>query len=314
MIPTYLRPADLRRCLEGLLAQTRRPAQVVVVVRDTDAESRRVAESYRDAASGGTDIEIVPVSRPGMLSALNAGLPSMKGDVLCFTDDDAEPLPDWLERIEQWYEDPTVVGVGGRDLMVRDPATLNERCQVVGHCSWYGRVLGNHHLALDPPKPVEVCVLKGVNMSYRRTALAGFRFDERMAAYSSTWNELDAGFFVRRDGGRLVYDPEIRVRHHVSPRSEFGRGDPIRFYDYSHNYTYVMLKHLSWPRRLVFLAYFFLVGQQASWAPVVVGYQIVRRRRLIPWIEVKHSLAGKLSGVRSFLGWWRETRAGSRTA
>lgn len=300
----------MRRCLDALLDQTRRPDQIVVVVRDTDGETRDTAASYPRRTAHGIAIDSAVVNRPGMLSALNAGLPLMTGDVLCFTDDDAEPFPDWLERIERWYDDPTVVGVGGRDLLVNQPQTIGERCRIVGHCSWYGRVLGNHHLSLDPPRPIDAYVLKGVNMSYRRTALEGFRFDERMSSYASSWNELDAAFFARRGGGRLVYDPKVRVHHYASPRAEWGREEPIRFYDGSHNYTYVMLKHLPWSRRLVFLLYVFLVGQRVTWGPVTIMYELIVRRRAVSWAEVRYSLTGKCGGVRSFLGWWREARAG----
>ena len=107
-------------------------------------------------------IASVPEGRTGGMQRVSAGLPRMVGDGLCFTDDDAEPLPDWLERLEHWYADPTVVGVGGRDLPVNQPQTIDERCRVVG-----------------------------------------------------------------RYGGRLVYDPRIRVRHYASPRPEWGRDDPI---------------------------------------------------------------------------------------
>lgn len=313
MVPTYRRPEDLRRCLDALLSQTRRPEQVVVVVRDEDRESRDVVESYKNRRDG-VEMNIAMVSRPGLLTALNAGLPVMTGEILCFTDDDAEPLADWLDRIARWYEDPTVVGVGGRDLLVRQPETLEAHCRVVGRCWWYGRIVGNHHLALQPPRPVEVSVLKGVNMSYRRSALEGFRFDDRLVSYSSTWNELDAGFFARREGGRLIYDPSIRVRHYASPRPEFGRDDPIRFYDYSHNYTYVMLKHLGWIRRVVFLAYVFIVGQRATWGPVAAAYEVLVRRRPVPWMEIRHSVNGKCAAVRSCAAWWWETHVGRRSS
>jgi hypothetical protein len=39
-------------------------------------------------------------------------------------------------------------------------------------------LIGNHHLGVGEPR--EVDVLKGVNMSYRRTAIADIHFDERM--------------------------------------------------------------------------------------------------------------------------------------
>jgi GT2 family glycosyltransferase len=240
---------------------------------------------------------------------MNTGLAAMVGDVLCFTDDDAEPLPDWLERIGRWYEDPSIVGVGGRDLNLLAPQTLTQSCRVVGRWTWYGRVEGNHHLALEPARPVDVFVLKGVNMSYRASVFAEFRLDERLAPFATSEYEFDAGFFARRNGGRLVYDPQVLVRHYTSPRAEWGREDLVRFYDHSHNLTYVMLKHLPLVRRLIFLLYMFLVGQRASWGLVTILYQVVVRRRLVPWAEIQRSMSGKIDAIRSYLAWRREQRA-----
>lgn len=39
LIPTYRRPKDLARCLEALKKQKRVPDEVLVIVRNTDAET-----------------------------------------------------------------------------------------------------------------------------------------------------------------------------------------------------------------------------------------------------------------------------------
>ena len=49
---------------------------------------------------------------------------------------------------------------------------------VVGKLAWFGRLTGNHHLGVGGGR--EVDVLKGVNMSFRREAIADLRFDQRM--------------------------------------------------------------------------------------------------------------------------------------
>ena len=40
LIPTYHRTRDLARCLEALEDQTRAPDEILLVVRDTDSETR----------------------------------------------------------------------------------------------------------------------------------------------------------------------------------------------------------------------------------------------------------------------------------
>lgn len=250
VVPTLNRVADLRRCLAALARQTRAADQVVVVVHDSDTATRQTLTNWREAGQW----VLATVRSRGLPAALNAGLEAADGDVICFTDDDAEPWPDWLERIEVHYHDPSVGAVGGRDVLVNEPVAHHGRCAVVGKVFWYGRYVGNHHLQLQSSRPANVDTLKGVNMSYRATALGGFRFDERLCVVGGSCTELDAGFFLRRGGWRLVYDPEIGVNHHHSERTwGVPRSDPEICYDFAHNYTYVVLKYVSWPRKLVAL-------------------------------------------------------------
>ncbi|MGI8501337.1 MAG: glycosyltransferase family 2 protein, partial [Hassallia sp.] len=46
LIPTYRRPLDLVRCLEALKKQTRQADEVLVVVRDTDAETWTFLQTF----------------------------------------------------------------------------------------------------------------------------------------------------------------------------------------------------------------------------------------------------------------------------
>ena len=46
LVPTYRRPRDLARCLEALRAQVRLPDEVLVVVRDEDAETRDLLTKF----------------------------------------------------------------------------------------------------------------------------------------------------------------------------------------------------------------------------------------------------------------------------
>src|SRR5262245_32186923 len=262
IVPTLQRVDDLRRCLAALGRQTRPADRILVIVHDSDRLTKDALGSW---TAPGSEVTAVPVHARGLPAALNAGLDAVDADVVCFTDDDAEPWPDWLARIEAHYRDSSVGAVGGRDRQLADIQTV-ARCSQVGRVFWYGRYVGNHNLELDPPVPVEVDTLTGVNMSYRASALRGFRFDERLCVMSGSCTELDAGFFLKRGGWRVIYDPAIVVNHHLSARTwGVPRSHPDACFDFSHNFTYVILKHTSWPRKLCCLGYFALVGQRRAW-------------------------------------------------
>lgn len=299
VVPTLNRVEELRRCLAALGRQTRPADEIVVVVHDGDQATQEALTAWR---GHGPDVSVTQVGARGLPFALNAGLAAAAGDVVCFTDDDAEPWPDWLARIEAHYGEPSVGAVGGRDLLVGDGAEPPARCSRVGRVFWYGRYAGNHDLDLRPPHPIDVDTLKGVNMSYRASALGGFRFDERLCVASGSCTELDVGFFLKRGGWRLIYDPAVGVNHHLSAR-RWGveRTHPDVCYDFSHNYTYLILKHVSWPRKLCALAYFALVGQRRAWGVLTILMDPMLTGRLRWWGQLGPTLRGRLAGVRSYL-------------
>ena len=306
VVPTLNRVEDLRRCLAALARQTRPADRIVVVVHDGDPTTQEALAAWLDR---GPEVSATTVRARGLPAALNAGLDAVAGDVICFTDDDAEPWPDWLARIEAHYRDPSVGAVGGRDLLVSEGAGTPARCSQVGRVFWYGRYVGNHDLELHPSGPVEVDTLKGVNMSYRASALRGFRFDERLCAVSGSCTELDAGFFLKRGGWRLIYDPAIAVNHHQSARTwGVARSHPDVCYDFSHNYTYVILKHASWPRKLCSLVYFVLVGQRRAWGLLSILIDPVLTGELRWWGQLGPTLRGRIAGVGSYLASRRAAR------
>jgi glycosyltransferase involved in cell wall biosynthesis len=219
VVPTFRRHEDLARCLAALGAQRRHFDEVVVVSRADDPGSAVAAAA---ALPGCTVLEL---DEPGALAAIVAGVRHTSADVVCFTDDDAIPPDDWLERLDAAYGGAALVGgVGGRDLVGGAAAPpAGPPSPEVGRLTWYGRHLGGHHLGVGGPR--DVAFLKGVNSSYRRHALGlplGLRGSGAQAHF-----EVAIGRFVRARGYRLVYDPALTVEHLPAPRhSEDDRDAP----------------------------------------------------------------------------------------
>ncbi len=71
VVPTYRRPADLRRCVDALVGQTSPADEVVVVVREDDDESLSAVDGL---VARIPSIERVTVSAPGQVHALNRGI------------------------------------------------------------------------------------------------------------------------------------------------------------------------------------------------------------------------------------------------
>ncbi len=88
IIPSYRRPDYLKRCINALLNQSISPYEIIVVLREEDEESKMVVSEFKNSL-----IKTAFVREAGVLIAMNKGLEEATGDIIAFTDDDAEPFP-----------------------------------------------------------------------------------------------------------------------------------------------------------------------------------------------------------------------------
>ncbi|HYI22217.1 MAG TPA: glycosyltransferase [Candidatus Limnocylindrales bacterium] len=288
LVPTYRRPDQLRRCLAALSRQTRPPDQLVVVRRADDIGTRLALGDLAGLID--RPIDVVAVTEPGVVHALSSGMAVAFGDVVALTDDDAEPRPDWLERLLSHYADGRVAAVGGLD--VQPTSATEVVAERVGVIEPWGRVVGRHHFGAPPARDVDH--LRGVNMSARRS---WWRFDQRLRGIGAQYAfELDTCLGVRSAGDRVVYDPAAAVDHAHAPRPDDEPRDEPGFderLDRVHNETYLLLKWLRAPRALAALAYGLVVGTRAAPGPLLVVERLVAGQ---PPPEVATNAAAGLLG------------------
>ncbi len=266
IVPTYRRTADLERCIAALAAQRRHADEVIVVARGDDQATRAWLEHHRTLPSS-LALRVALVNVPGVVAAYNRGLDSATGDVICFTDDDAAPHPDWIERIALAFErDHALGGVGGRDIVHENGGILEGQKSAVGLVSWYGRPVGNHHIGHGPAR--EVQVLKAVNMAFRREAVGTLRFDPRLLGGGAQVHcEMAFSLDVGRRGWTLVYDPTLLVEHYPAKRSDEDQRHVFNdkaFYNASFNLRLIMCEHLPALGRWAFVTYSMLIGNRAD--------------------------------------------------
>ena len=260
VVPTYLRPLDLARCLAALKQQTRAVDELWVIVRDTDRETWQF---LKDFERGSLPLHTSTVTEIGVIAAMNIGLDSATGDIVAFTDDDAAPHPDWLERIEAYYlADEKIGGVGGRDWVYHGTKLEDGSRPIVGKLQWFGRLIGNHHIGSGGGR--EVDVLKGVNMSFRREAIANLHFDQRMRGSGAQVHfEVVFSLTLRQKGWKLIYDPQIAVDHFPAQRFDEDQRNSFNAQasvNAIHNETVALLSYLSPLRRFVFVIWAIMIG------------------------------------------------------
>lgn len=296
IIPSYKRAESLKGCINALLNQKVQPYEIIVVLREDDVESHISLKEF------GNSIKVFDVREPGVLVAMNKGLEIAKGDIIAFTDDDAEPFSDWIERmIEIFKSDEKIGGVGGRDVIIVDGKEIKGKVKKVGKIQWFGRAIDYHHLELEPQRRIEVDVLKGVNMAFRKKFIENYRFDLNMNNISAPCFEFDVCFYIKKNGGKIVYDPFLKVHHKPAPRGTGVQRDDERIIkEYSHNYTYVMLKHLPFFRKIIFSLYFFLLGQRASYGPLLYLIDFLLGKKT-SFRHFKIAIKGKFEGLKRLL-------------
>lgn len=265
IIPSYRRPLDLRRCLAAIALQSKPADEVLVIGRDGDTQTLDIISEVRLLLP---TLRLVRVSEPGLIAALNCGLDSATGDLLAFTDDDAEPQVDWLMRISHSFADASLGAVGGRDWiqLPGEPALFKPAPVTrIGVLTWYGAQRGNHHCPLQGHTK-KVMFLKGVNMAFRRRALGTYRVDTSLrGSGAQVGSELDLCLQVRKAGFEVLFDDRILVKHYSSPRTAGDDRNQIVgsvFPDICFNNHYLVAKHFGVYRALAYFGHERLLGSR----------------------------------------------------
>ncbi|MFL5801537.1 MAG: glycosyltransferase family 2 protein [Roseiflexaceae bacterium] len=233
VVPTYQRPALLKRCLAALLEQDFDPAAYEIIVADDAAcdETRQLVEGHAthtpaagctydtefaaaamphraraqtlsalySAATGpaamGPRLRYLPVTGAhGPAAARNAGWRAAAGSIIAFTDDDCVPEPEWLAAGVAALRDGAAGASGYVRVPLPDVPTDYQR-DAAG---------------------LEAGEFVTANCFYRRDTLAAIGgFDER---FTVAWREdSDLLFTLIERGERLVRAPDAVVVHPIRP-------------------------------------------------------------------------------------------------
>jgi glycosyltransferase involved in cell wall biosynthesis len=212
VVPTRDRPEQLRRCLGALHGQ----ADEVVVVDDGSADEELVAAIARKAGA-----RLVRLEGQGPAAARNAGARASGGDVICFTDDDCEPLAGWAGALAA----PVLAG---------ETRCTAGRTEVAAHASAADRAwqaIANHlqRTATEPGSPspgfAPTC-----NLACSRELLLDLPFDESFPMAAGEDRDWAARAAARGAAAAVVPDAVVVHRPGLSTRSflrqqyRYGRG------------------------------------------------------------------------------------------
>jgi GT2 family glycosyltransferase len=205
---THRRAELLRACVSSVLAGSRVPDEVFVVVDQNPRLRRELASTLPGC------VHVLETARAGLSEARNVGIRESRSELVAFVDDDATVERDWLASlVAEFHANDRAVGVGGAVLPRWGAARrwlCDELLWVVG-CTYRGH--------REDSGPIRNPI--GCNMAFRRdalTAVGGFatQFGKRGNALE-TCDETELSLRIERayGRGRIRYAPRARVRHFV---------------------------------------------------------------------------------------------------
>jgi glycosyltransferase involved in cell wall biosynthesis len=148
---------------------------------------------------------VIQERKPGLSTARNTGWKAAEGQLICFTDDDCYPRPDWLVMARQVLEDSETAYVGGRVLLYDQndaPVTIQTLEETI---------------VFKKDMHIESGYIMGANFSCKKSLLeATGGFDERLGAGTRMLSGEDTDLLVRASllGFEGRYDPRVVVYHH----------------------------------------------------------------------------------------------------
>jgi glycosyltransferase involved in cell wall biosynthesis len=152
----------------------------------------------------------------GLAGARNTAIDAAEGDIIAFLDDDAVAEPNWLELLSAGYDDPRVIGVGGK----LEPLWPN------GRPGWFPEefdwVVGCTYRGL-PDERAPIRNLIGANMSFRRQVFDQVRFYSGIGhTANNPFGGSDPDFCIRVTQSFpekvLLYEPQALVHHYVAEK------------------------------------------------------------------------------------------------
>jgi glycosyltransferase involved in cell wall biosynthesis len=194
IIPCYNGRETIRMTLESLRKQTAVFQYEVIVV---DSSSDRTDQLIRDEFPEVRLIHLDAQTLPG--SGRNLGILNARGEIVAFTDADAVPDPDWLDRIVSVLKSRKTDAAGG--------AVINGF--TASMAAWISHLVEFNEWTVTTPAGY-VKNIPSVNIAFRKNTFSRYRI-----CYSDIFPSEDTlmNWSLIERGGNLYFDPSIRVTH-----------------------------------------------------------------------------------------------------
>ncbi len=195
IVPAHNAANTIMPCIEALREQDIGEPYEIIIVDDCSADQ---TASLVDTA----DVTLIKHERrSGAAAARNSGIHAATGDILCFTDADCTPKPDWIRQILAPFSDDSIDGCKGtyathqREIVARFvQLEYEDRYDLVQNLE-------------------RINFIDTYSAAYRRQiVLANDGFDEQFTFLE----DQELSFRLAARGYEMVFQPEATVYHYHS--------------------------------------------------------------------------------------------------
>ncbi|MCX5922366.1 MAG: glycosyltransferase [Candidatus Dependentiae bacterium] len=262
IICTRNRLPDMLICLESLRTQTVAPTELIVVDSSTVPLDKEQSFNVIFTPANFPNSRLVyQHTKPGLPYQRNVGTSLAKQQVVYFFDDDVILQPDYLEHMNNTFTKyphyaggmGDVTNISSKKIVYNWVKALFGLQRDYASGKFNASGLPTHPYGMKHFMDVEV--LGGCCMAYRRAAFALESFDENLGGYAF----MEDCDFSRRVSYRapLFYNPLAKMQHMVSPLARDRVVDTRAMY--IKNYHYLFYKNFYPRNRLKLLAFYWSI-------------------------------------------------------
>lgn len=268
VMATCNRPEAVALSIPLLLAQSRKPARIIIV--DSSDDGAPIEAIATRHGQDGVPVDYIRAER-GLTAQRNIGLARCTSDVVLFPDDDSLLYTDTAEELMKIYEadgDGCIAAVCARAVDRPPPETpgdlgsfeaektsslrsslrrvrqgIKEATGAANPFVSTGTRLNARHAVpgwLAGMEAAPVPYMTGFRMSFRRAAIESTSFDVTLRRYA-WFEDIDASFSAMRRG-LVVVAGRARIYHHRAAAKRAGGRDMGRWAIL--NRAYVVMKHV----------------------------------------------------------------------
>ena len=247
--------------------QNRIPDEIIIVNGGGENNCQSTLEKWKSIFS---TLKIINTENVNLANSRNIGLPYCKGDLILQTDDDARPLPDWIEKLEKAHARYPTAGVIGGDVIDAGGRSFLSRIADVATFPHHDRI----HLVRNVP---------GVNSSYKREVI------EQVGEYDLSLfrgEDVDYNWRAIQLEWEVLYIPDIKVLHIHRPT---WRGLFFQHYMYGRAHFLVRSKwpDMYSPYPLKLNSTYSILKWIASWI-------------WFPWVDAYHKAKNMKNEINGF--------------